>query len=83
MPSQLMEMRGLKHQIDNLLHRHSIVATHGDAWIETRQSLHPALLPKVATHGDAWIETYNLKYFVVAKSQLMEMRGLKRLGYFY
>ena len=57
MESHLLQMRGLKHQYNQLYKYGEDVASFTDAWIETRTEKPGEQLNTVASFTDAWIET--------------------------
>ena len=56
MESHLLQMRGLKHPSNLLIHPLN-VASFTDAWIETFLRLVELVRESVASFTDAWIET--------------------------
>ena len=52
-----MWVRGLKPQHSSMCYRHSAVAPHVGAWIETIRRVYMELRTSVAPHVGAWIET--------------------------
>ena len=54
--SHLLQMRGLKHQY-NQLYKYGEVASFTDAWIETTIKSGETSPSRVASFTDAWIET--------------------------
>ena len=70
-----------KSVINKAFHKHG-VASFTDAWIETTCCRYPSYSFIVASFTDAWIETdVSDQLEKEKKSHLLQMRGLKRLGY--
>ena len=78
--SHLLQMRGLKLNMEQKMAVLTIVASFTDAWIET-QFGHIVCCPvNVASFTDAWIETEVVDHIIpIAMSHLLQMRGLKPL----
>ena len=74
-------MRGLKQTISAIAQKYNEVASHVDAWIETKYQNIEWRHRRVASHVDAWIETLRgWMYIIRYTSHPTWMRGLKRIN---
>ena len=60
MESHLLQMRGLKQNMQLAKYQNNWVASFTDAWIETTTAKESTSTASVASFTDAWIETQNL-----------------------
>ena len=79
--SHLLQMRGLKRNVNAYQRYLERVASFTDAWIET---ISEGVIDKpetVASFTDAWIETFfEVSALIFFVSHLLQMRGLKQNG---